>query len=171
MVRSRAETGDVFLIPLDGDRACVGQVVAKHGEADLYLAVFDSVVSAVDGELDLDEAVGLPLLFLMLSLDAKFRAGDWKIVGRARVRDDLPLPAYKLVDRIPSNIIVVDCSGTRERPATPGEAASLANRKVIAPVRLEKAVRAHYGLQPWLDVYDELRPDRRNTTQRLFGPS
>ncbi|WP_284530450.1 hypothetical protein [Microbacterium sp. T2.11-28] len=36
------------------------------------------------------------------------------------------------------------------------EIEQLPYRKVVAPVRLERALRAAHGLEPWLDHYDEL---------------
>lgn len=59
--------------------------------------------------------------------------------------------------------------GARRRAATPIEADALPNRKVVAPVRLEKALRALLGLEPWLDAFDELRVRGQVTTADIFG--
>jgi hypothetical protein len=45
----------------------------------------------------------------------------------------------------------------------------LPNRKVVAPVRLEKALRAKHGLEPWQEAYTDLAPDETTTTARVFG--
>ena len=53
-------------------------------------------------------------------------------------------------------------------PPREGEEAEwLPNRKIVAPVRLEKALRAKHGLEPWTEAYAELEPSLA-TTARLF---
>jgi hypothetical protein len=44
----------------------------------------------------------------------------------------------------------------------------LPNRKVVEPVRLEWALSASLGLEPWLPVFDELTPDRIVPSATLF---
>jgi hypothetical protein len=168
-VVSRLRIGDVFVVPTGDDRAGVGQVVATYGKDAYFFAIFDVV-------LPLDEAVdraveGLlaPVRFLALSMDAKLHAGHWTIVTQAPVNPRIPLPAYKEAVGVPSQVEVVDYSGTRRRPATSIEAEALPNRKVVAPVRLEKALRASLGLEPWLDIFEELRAEGRVTTADIFG--
>jgi hypothetical protein len=41
-------------------------------------------------------------------------------------------------------------------------------RKVVAPARLEKALRAALGLEPWLEWFDELRVDKVVPSSSLF---
>jgi hypothetical protein len=65
-------------------------------------------------------------------------------------------------------MLVVDHEGVRRRRATEREVESLPFRTVVAPVRLEKALRAWRGLEPWLDAFDELRADRIVTTAQMF---
>lgn len=164
MKRNRPGVGDIFTIPLaDGDVA-VGQVVARYLAA-YYLAVFGTRVSG-GGEFDLDWISKQDLAFVVLTLDAKFVNGDWCVVGSGPVAS-VPLPAYKEMVR-PGEWDVVDYSGELRRPATAGEARALPNRTVVAPVRLEKAIRARHGLEPWLDHYAELEPPVALTTAKLF---
>jgi len=54
--------------------------------------------------------------------------------------------------------LAVDYSGTRRRRATKAEATSLPYRRIVAPVRLERALKASLGLEQWLEAYEELRP-------------
>jgi hypothetical protein len=70
---------------------------------------------------------------------------------------------------MPPRVDVVDFSGTRRRPATPAEEMALPNRKLVAPVRLERALRAKLGLEPWLDVFDEFGVESLTTTAEMFG--
>jgi hypothetical protein len=72
-------------------------------------------------------------------------------------------------DEPPGAFDVVDYAGERRRRATDDEAESLPFRTIVAPIRLEKALRALHDLEPWDDVYDELRPvdDDQTSAARL----
>ena len=164
----RLEIGDVITVPIDNDRIGIGQVAAKYLNEGYYFVVFetDYPISALPSPR---EAVTDEVALVALSLDAKIAAGHWKIVGNEPVRPDLPLPAYKETVGAPDRVDVVDFSGTRRRRATPAEISRLRNRKVIAPVRLERALRALHGTGQWQDAYDELRPADHATTTALWG--
>lgn len=94
-----------------------------------------------------------------LSLDAKIAADQWVVLGNEPVPQDVPLPAYKEIVGSPDQVDVVDYSGQRRRRAVGREADLLPNRIVVAPIRLEKALRAMHGLEPWQKA-------RRATTGR-----
>lgn len=168
MVAVRPSVGDVFTIPCGDGRVGVGQVVARYGKDAYFLAVFESVVLAADPSERVSEVLAGPVQLLALSLDAKFHAGDWKIIGRAPVREEMPLPAYKEAVTSGDHVDVVDYTGSRRRRATKEEVDRLPNRKVVAPVRLERALRAGLGLEPWLDAFNELRP-RGLTSREAFS--
>lgn len=164
----RPKVGDVFVVPVDDGRAAVGQIVGGFGRNAYYFAIFDSVMPIDIATSRAAETATAPVLFLALSMDAKLHAGHWLIVGQAPVSAHIPLPAFKESVGSPTQFEVVDYSGTRRRPATRTEADALPNRKVVAPVRLEKALRASLGMEPWLETFDELRPEGRITTADLF---
>jgi hypothetical protein len=165
--RLKLKLGDVFTVPIDDARVGVGQIVGTYGKDAYYFAIFDVTVPAA-GAMNLDDAVGQRVLFLALSLDAKLSAGHWTVVGNEPVRRDMPLPAFKEVVGGPGRVDVVDFSGERRRPADDSEADLLPNRKVVAPVRLEKALRAKHGLEAWMEAYSDLAPNENATTARLF---
>lgn len=158
MAVRKPKVGDVFAIPVGDGRFGFTQVVATYGGDGYYFAVFGV---STDGEglmEQVDEALAGPLQFLALSLDAKVHAGHWEFLCHAAVPENLPLPAYKESVSSHDHVDVVDYSGTRRRRATRDEATWMPNRKVVAPVRLERALRASLGLEPWIAAYDELRP-------------
>jgi hypothetical protein len=165
--RSKLKVGDVFTVPIDESRTGVGQVVGTYGKDAYYFAIFD--VAGPADSLDVDDAVGKRVLFLALSLDAKLAAGHWSVIDHRPVRSDMPLPAFKEAVGAPGRVDVVDHAGQRRRPAQGSEAQLLPNRKVVAPVRLEKALRAKHGLEPWQEAYTDLAPDETTTTARVFG--
>ena len=167
MSRLKLKTGDVFAVPIDEARVGVGQIVATYGKDAYYFAIFDVTASDL-GSIDLEQAPQQRVVFLALSLDAKLAAGHWSIVGHRPVREGMPLPAFKETVGSPDRIDVVDYSGERRRPAQAAEVELLSNRKVVAPVRLEKALRAKHGLEPWTEAYSDLAPSETATTERLF---
>ncbi len=164
----RLNVGDVFIVPVGDGRAGVGQIVARYGGAGYYFAIFEAVLSLEDARAHARQALGQPILFVALSLDGKLHAGHWTVVDHAPVGDDLPLPAYKVAVGTPENVEVVDFTGDRRRPASKVETELLPYRKTVAPVRLEKALRAWLGLAPWLEAFEELKPAGRMTTADLF---
>lgn len=165
----KLKVGDVFVVPTGDGRAGVGQVAAKYGKDAYFFVIFDGLIDVEASAERVLELVEGSVLFLSLSMDAKLHAGHWTVVGNAPVRREIPMPAYKVAMGKPGDYAVEDYSGVRRREATPLEADALPYRKVVAPVRLEKALRAHLGLLPWDDAYDELRPAGRATTVELFG--
>lgn len=167
MSRLRLRVGDVFSVPLDDQRFGLGQVVATFGKDAYFFALFEPAFERAE-EPDLEQAVRAPVAVLALSLDAKIAAGDWVVLGNRPVADGMPLPAFKEMVGGPDRVDVVDFSGERRRRAQGEEAEWLPNRKVVAPVRLEKALKAMHGLEPWNDAYAALEPSEVATTARLF---
>jgi hypothetical protein len=164
----RREVGDVFIVPLPDGRAALGQIVGTYGKDAYYFAVFERVYTADAAPDRAREALAGPVRLLALSMDAKLHVGDWSVVGHGPVSEAVELPAYKEAVGRPGEYDVVDFSGARRRTATRGEVAALPNRKVVAPVRIEKALRASLGLEPWSEAYDELRPRNQPKTSDLF---
>jgi hypothetical protein len=160
--------GDVFSVPLDDQRFGLGQVVATYGEDAYFFALFEPAFTRGE-QLDLERVVRTPVALLALSLDAKIAVGDWVVLGNQTVAEDMPLPAFKEMVGGPERVDVVDFSGKRRRRAEGGEAEWLPNRKIVAPVRLEKALKAKHGLEPWNEAYGALEPSQVATTARLFG--
>lgn len=165
MSKLKLRIGDVFSVPLDDTRIGLGQIVATFRKGVYYFALF-SPAYARDAPIDLAQAVQEPLALLGLSFDAKIYVGDWVVLGNQPVAEGMPLPAYK--EGGPGWDHVVDYSGTRRRPAQGQEGEWLPFRTFVAPVRLEKALKAKHGLEPWHEAYAELEPSQLATTARLF---
>lgn len=157
--RLKLREGDVFSIPVDDEaRVGYGQIVASWGEGHFYFAVFDGVYPA-DREIDLERHVAGPLLLLALSLDALLFHGHWQVVGHVEVDEErIPWPAYKEGVLPPGAFEVVDARDRRRRMASAEEVERLPFRKVVAPIRVEKALRALIGNEPWDNDYETLRP-------------
>lgn len=167
MKRPALSVGDVFTIQIDAGRRGIGQIVEKFGRNAYYLAVFDSAWP-IDVPIDLDQAIRSRVMFLALSLDAKFHVGDWTVIGNRPSDLNRLLPAFRELSVTPEGTKIVDYSGRQQRPATVEESTRVPFRKIVAPVRLEKGLRARFGLLPWIEEYSELAPDPINTTVQLF---
>jgi hypothetical protein len=168
-VVSKPQVGDIFIVPTGDGRAGIGQVVGAYGKDAYFFAIFDLVLPVDVAAERAPEALSCSVLLLALSLDAKLHAGHWTIVAHGPVDASIPLPAYKEAVGRSTKFDVVDYTGDRRRPATRLEVETLPNRKVVAPVRLEKALQASLGLELWLEAFDELRPKRKTTTSDIFG--
>ena len=160
---ARLKVGDVFLVPLDGERYGIGQL-AGDWKGELYVVIFNHVVArdALPAEID-----GADLQFAALTLDAKFYHGDWLVIGNRR--DNLPAipqPLFKIEMGGHTYLESRDRSVTRR--ASKNEDAVLRHRTVVAPVRIENALKALHGLGEWNSRYDELRADYAISSAKLI---
>lgn len=149
---AKLKVGDVFLVPLDGERYGLGQL-AGDWKGELYVVIYDKLVGRDAAPAD---TVGADLTFAALTLDAKFHHGDWPVIGNRQDNlPDLPQPWFKVGVGRETHIEARDRSVTRR--ATTTEAAELRNRTVVAPVRIENALKALHGLAEWNPRFDDLR--------------
>lgn len=166
--RRHLRVGDIFSIPLDERQTGYGQIVWRSGHGDYGFAVFEGIYPQ-EADPALDAIVSQKLVLIGISMDALLYHGYWKVVGHRDVDEaGFPFPAYRA--GTPSGAVeVVDFTATHRRPASKREALELPPRKVVAPIRFEKALRALHGLEPWDSVYDELRaaPEHRTSAALL----
>jgi hypothetical protein len=145
--------GDVFVIPLVEDSVAVGQVLAERVRGmELLVGVF---AGAHQSDQAMHVASSAPFALLGSTLDALFMHDRWQVVGRTKPRRDVRLPTFK-VAVAPGQFIEEAWDGTRLRDLPPGEANNWAFRKVVAPIRIEKAIKAMLGLAEWNEAYDAL---------------
>lgn len=150
----RVKLGDVFLIPIDQRRNGLGQI-AGDWKGELYVVVFDKVV---DDDVSVSTVDGAAIQFAALTLDAKLHHGDWRIIGN--YQDNLatiPQPWFKVSQGMDVYIEARDRSFTRK--ATLSEDAMLRLRTVVAPIRLETALKAMHGVGDWHSRFDDLKAD------------
>ena len=151
----KAHVGDVFLVPIDGSRRGIGQI-AGDWKGELYVVIFDAVHG--DENVDPNSVLTAKPLFAALSLDAKIHNGDWKIIGNVTQNlDSMPQPVFKVNQDGAVFLESRDRLATRQ--ASSKEAEALRLRTVVAPVRLENALKAHNGVGDWNIRYDDLRYD------------
>jgi len=161
----KAHIGDVFLVPLDQFRFGIGQI-AGDWKGELYIVIYDAV--HIDEEVDPVSVISAQPLFAALSLDAKIHCGDWRIIGNVTANlSSIPEPVFKVNQG--GQVFMESRDRSITRPATRSESELLRLRTVVAPVRLEKAIKAHNGIGEWNPKYDELRADYAFASSRLIA--
>lgn len=149
----KAHLGDIFLIPIDPSRFGIGQI-AGDWKGELYLVIYDQVCDG--GNVNPENVIGATPLFACLSLDAKIYNGDWRIVGNLKENlQSIPQPVFKVNQDGKVYLETRDRSFTRL--ASENEARALRLRTVVAPIRIEKALKAFNGIGEWNPIYDDLR--------------
>jgi hypothetical protein len=161
-VTKKVRVGDVFIIPIEDTRYGIGQI-AGASMSELYLVIYDKVVEADVTPNALD---GASVKFAALSLDAKLYYGDWPVIGnRLDNIATIPQPWFKVKQNGSTYVEARDRSVFR--PATALEERALRLRSVVAPIRLEKALKAQHGLGEWNSSYDELTAEYASESASL----
>lgn len=162
-----ANAGDVFLIPVDSSRGYPGTVVAERN-ASLYVLVYDQTLP-LHSRGDAPWNFTVDPLFAAPTFDARFDHGDWKIIGQTTPEPDRFLPAFCYGSPEPGGARVSNFTGTTSRSASPAEIETVPPEIHRSPMLLERALRAHAGLDPWYPVFDEIRYTKTPTSAELFG--
>ena len=163
-MNTKPKVGDVFLVPLDEVSAAGGHVISIREGEELYLAVFDQRLKL--NETDPIVAIGGSPVFLTLSFDAKFWHGNWPIIGnRADLTERYPQPNYKIKH---AGVMSLESRDRKIlRPALFNELEILRYRSVAAPVIIEDAIRAHFGIGEWDDNNDEFLAEYAIASSKL----
>jgi hypothetical protein len=145
--------GDIFALAHEAGVASAGQLLDKSGEQLLVLVMEGGCPD--DPEAVSEAALsGRPML-LGITLDALFVHGRWKVAGNAAQRTDVIYPTFA-VAVAPGDYVRETFHGDQLGRIADVEVDSLPPRKVVAPIRIERAARAQRGLGPWLPQYESL---------------
>lgn len=170
----KPKLGDVFTVPVDEVRTGFGQIVEVASPNVPFYAVFDRCVplSAVPtySQADLEAVAASPILLLSRSTDARIQHGMWAVIGSARVQADIPFPVHKVLDGAKGRI-VSDYAHQLSRRATAAEWERLGYDQTNAPIALEKAIAARFGVGEWLPRYQELLVHPELSTGEFFPGS
>lgn len=150
-MRVKTKVGDVFMIPLPDGKAGLGTVAAKWRQ-ELYLAVFEGLF---EKDTLPNDVRSLKPLLASSSLDAKIWHGHWPLIDGASDPSRIVQPIYKVEE--PSGWMAESFDRKLRFKIDDVTAAQLRYRKCVAPVRLERAFKAHAGALEWRPDYDELR--------------
>jgi len=149
IMKIKFKIGDVFSFPIEGDRSGFGQVVEFY-EKHLVYCVFNRRV--VTNEVNF---VNSDILLAGITTGVKIENGDWKIIGNeTRNLKDITRPNFKVM--IEGSMYIVSFSGRTRRKIEEEEADILTFRNIVAPIRYEKALCAHFGVGEWERPYDKL---------------
>ncbi len=145
-----ARVGQILAVPISKGRWGVGIVAAKR-QSELLVFIYDFVIEAMTAPEDL--ASRTPLLGPS-SLDAKIWHGHWKILGQIEGKFDDLQPIYKV--ETPDGWIAESFDEKFHTPIDELTAEKLRYRNCVAPIRLELALKAHFGIGEWNPRFDEL---------------
>jgi hypothetical protein len=162
---ARVVLGDVLTIPLDERRVCIAQAVGSYIGGCWFVAFFEGRFELFNPPPFAD-VVRTPVCLLGLSFVARVHSGDWTVVANEPVDASVPLPAFREMVGTPDRVDVVGHSGKLGRRARPGEIAMFPNRSIVSPMVLERACRAHAGLEPWLSRFRQVSTHRGNDHAR-----
>jgi len=155
--------GDIFNVPIVGDAFGIGIVASSH-HSELYLVIFRETFRV--GTFPNNVSALKPLI-ASSSLDAKIWHGDWQIIGHTKEVRNIVQPIYKV--REPNGWIAESFDESQRFQITQEIASRLSYRKCVAPVRLERALKAHAGHGIWEPDYDELLYTKVLTSRSVFG--
>lgn len=151
----KLKTGDIFTIPIDDSRISIGQIINKPNKDSLIIVVYDVILDK-NVIPTLKDLCNNDILLLGHTLDAKLYHKHWVIIGNYSDNiNKIYLPYYKL-GTPPKDIYIVNFKGESLRRATASEFNALNYQSIVAPIRYENAVKAHFNLLDWDDVYNNL---------------
>lgn len=145
----KLKEGDIFSISVQEKGFGLGQIIKIPNKESISVAIFKEVFEDVKSKA-LGEIIKecTPLLFGN-TFDAKFYHKHWIIVGNDKSNLlNIHLPYYKIGS---SPVYIEDFNEKKVRKASKEEIELLMFRKYVAPVRLENALLAYYGLGDWKD--------------------
>ncbi len=160
--------GDIFTIAIDDRHVYVGHVICKYLHA-WFVVVFDECRSASEARANPTHALASRPLFGAIVFDARFRPGMWELIGHSDSQPERFAPAYSMGDPRAGRMKILNFRGTKMREATPSEADGFPRRTFNSPLVLEKAVRAHAGLERWLPTFDDLLVRNQPKSVDVFG--
>ena len=134
----------------------VRQVLDRSGEQLLVVvARGDHLADEVPAEVsECDVAL------LGITLDALFVHRQWLVVATSIEPRAIPYPTFNIATR-PNEWVKESFPGEQLGTISTEEASKLPFRKVVAPVRIDRATKALHGHLPWQAHYDDLLYTRR----------
>jgi hypothetical protein len=151
----KLKIGDIFTIPITDTRIGIGKIINRPNKDSLLIVVYDVTLdkNIIPG---LKELCDNDILLLGHTLDAKLYHKHWAVIGNYTENiTEIYLPYYKL-GTPPSDIYIVNYKGECLRRATIKEFDALDYQSIVAPIRYEKALKAHFNLLDWDESYDAL---------------
>lgn len=139
----------MFEVELGPSTVAIGQVIDTSGDQLFVVTTKGEHPRGGAAGMDADRvALGA------ITLDAFFFHNRWVVTGNA-VPLPLHLPTF-VVATTPNRWVRESFHGEQLEVLSPEAAESLRPRKIVAPVRIDRATKALHGYLPWEPVYDEL---------------
>ena len=150
----KLKAGDIFTIPINGDKSGFGQIVEVPNKNNFIIIVFEEVYDNQQLPV-LAKVISSKVLFFGYTMDALLYHKYWKIVGNSLVNlEKIKMPYYKLGSA--GDFKLVNHKGDFISKISKEKFEKLNYHEIIAPIRYENAFKAYHGIGEWHDDYDEL---------------
>jgi len=158
--------GDVLTMPISENWVGFGQLIDFSKTKEAFLIAVFNLKHTSDKAIDCRSIVRQEIIFLGYTNDAKLFHGDWKVVGNEVDNlSGIQKPFFKL--GIAPDLFIVDYLGNKIGHIDENTADELTFQTIIAPIRYENALRAHFGFTPWLELYDKQKNARVIEIQKI----
>lgn len=165
--KANIRPGDVFTVPVADGSSYVGQVLTTDSD-ELFIVIFDFPISDCVSLTDVSDALVAEPLVASWTHDERFRPDAWSVVGHAPADTQRLLPAFTWGLSATGGVRVTNFSGSRTRMASAEEAARIPQKTLRSPALIERFLRAHAGVDPWLDVLERVRHRSAPSSAELF---
>lgn len=159
--------GDVFAVPLGNESSYIGQIMTVDDD-ELFIVIFDFSVDPNMTPPDLSNALSSEPLVASWTHAERFRPGAWEVVGHAPADTDRHLPAFTWGLPATGGVRVTNFSGSRTRMASAEEASVVPMKTLRSPALINRFVRAHAGVDPWVDALEDVRYRPAPSSAELF---
>lgn len=161
----KLKAGNVFKLDLEKG-FCLGQIFYTDHTC-LYVGIFDELFDIDDNEVDPSAIAATEILFAHETLDALFYHKIWQIIGNYQANlDSVDWPNYRVGYQGEQYLETLDREIVRRLEKD--EILALRNRKVVAPIRIDQATKAHFGEGEWQLHYEDLRYDYPKMSSKLL---
>ncbi|GAA4462075.1 hypothetical protein GCM10023093_07940 [Nemorincola caseinilytica] len=152
----KLKEGDLFTLRVSDSNYAIGQIRCILNKESLTVVIFKGL-QGITSPIDPKEIIKNDVLFFANTFDAKFYHKHWIVFANIQTNlEGIRLPVYKLgTDDMPQ----YEDFFQNPLPSTAiksFEKDKISYRNYVAPVRVEKAVKAYYNLEEWNTDYDKL---------------
>jgi hypothetical protein len=145
----KIDQGAVIAIPLGDGRWALSQVYRPG--ISFFLLVFEEAIDDLD---NLPPLTGRPIIGSWTN-DAEVYHGNWKLLTHSPVACGIFVePEYTVLRE--GKPWVHSFDGTQWRPKAERGDEGLRNQSSQSPLLLQDSIRAFFGLQAWLPIYDKI---------------
>jgi hypothetical protein len=154
-MKLKLKIGDIFTIPLGDHEVGFGQIINFPITKDVFIVVIFTHKQPKKISVNLSNICKSEILMLGYTTDAKLYHKHWIVVGNYIDNiKNIELPIHKI--GIQDDVYIINYKGEKIRKVYK-DVKNLDYMTTVAPVRYENALKAYFGLAPWIkEDFDKL---------------